>query len=1163
MPKNEDIEATYQKLTQREHIYKLPDTYIGSVEKNIEQMWVMNKDFTKMKKNNVTYVAGFYKIFDEIIVNAYDQYIRLLQLSKDTSNINFVKNIKININKETGTISIYNDGDGIDIAMHPEHKMYVSSLIFGELLTGTNYDNDNKPKKEKLTGGKNGYGAKLTNIFSMEFTYETVDPYRKKKIIQTYRNNMTEHEPPIVTKCTNKPYTKITFTPDYKRFGLKGLTDDMYYLFTKRAYDLSACTDPTITVYLNDEKINCKSFAKYITLFLPENHEELVHEQINNRWEVAVTTSPNETFQQVSFVNGIFTSKGGKHVAYVVDSLCKKLSEYITKKKKVTIKPVYIRENIMIFIKSIIVNPSFDSQTKDSLTTNPSTFGSKCELDDKFIEKVAKCGIMDKAIELYEFKENKKLKTEDGKKTTKIHGIPKLDDANFAGGAKSKDCTLILTEGDSAKSTAIAGLSVVGNDYYGVFPLRGKVLNVKEHNLTLAGKDKIMNNEELKNLKKIIGLQTDAKYNSVDKLRYGRIMIMTDQDVDGSHIKGLLFNVFHTLWVELMKIDKSFLTSLATPIVKVSKGQNNKIPFYNLTDYEKWKEENNNGKGWNIKYYKGLGTSTKAEAKEYFTDLHITNYIWCDETNDAVNLAFSKEKQQADNRKQWLGNYDKNRIINADETKVTYKKFVDNDLIHFSNYDNIRSLPSVCDGLKVSLRKILFACFKRNLKSEIKVSQLAGYVSEHSAYHHGEASLLGAIIGLAQDFIGSNNINLLFPSGQFGTRLEGGKDSASPRYIFTRLEEITEILFNKNDNAILNYLDDDGMLVEPEFYMPIIPMILVNGSIGIGTGFSTTIPSYNPLDICEYLIGKIDGYDDDDLPELHPWYSGFSGKIFSCGKDSYITKGTYKPISYNTIEITELPIGTWTSSYNEFLDAECDDSNKKKKIDKDSKTKPKETYIKDYTKNNTDTAVHYTVEFKGSSLKDLMKDGKLEKELKLTSKISTTNMHLFDRHGKIKKYTIEDIMDEFYDIRLEYYILRRKHMLKDLKYQMTVLNEKVRFINDVINRVIIVNNRSKDNINEQLENKEYMKVDDDYKYLTSMPIYNLSAEKKSNLEDEASKKSDEYNTLKAMSVETIWKNELEIFKEKYAKFLQTREKAMDTPKPKASKKGGNKRVKKI
>lgn len=1119
------IEKKYQKLKHEDHILNIPDTYIGSVEESEGSFWEFNEDDTKLIKKNMNIIPGLFKIFDEILVNAYDQYIRLsVKLhSKKETNLNIVRNMKVNICQKTGEISIYNDGDGIDVVMHPVNNVYVPELIFGNLLTSTNYDQE----EEKITGGKNGYGAKLTNIFSKSFRIETVDAVRKKKFVQNYYDNMTKKEEPIITDYTDKPYTKITFIPDFKRFKIKSLNHDMFSIMKKRVYDICACTDSFVSVYFNDKKIMYKSFETYSELFLEDNYTK-VYEKINDRWEIIVATSNTDNFQHYSFVNGISTTKGGKHVDYVASTICKKLSEFILKKKKLNLKVNYIKENLMIFLKCTIVNPSFDSQTKDFLTTSASHFGSKCEISDKMIERISKCGIIERAIELFEFKENKKLKTDDGKKTNNLRGIPKLDDANLAGGAKSVDCTLILTEGDSAKSMAVAGISVIpdGRDRYGIFPLRGKVINVKDKITTAKGREQIINNEEIKNLKKILGLQTEKIYTSSKQLRYGKIMIMTDQDVDGSHIKGLLFNVFHTMWPDLMKLESPFLTSMITPIIKMFKHKQVKS-FYTLSEYEGWKKKNNDGKGWTIKYYKGLGTSTTKEAKEYFTELKIIDYTWNDSSDKVMELAFNKEL--ADDRKEWLKNYDYDRIIDCSDKKVHYEDFVNKELIHFSNYDLSRSIPNICDGFKTSQRKIIYACFKRNLKSEVKVAQLAGYISEHSSYHHGEMSLHGAMIGMAQDFVGSNNINILYPGGQFGTRIQGGKDSASPRYIHTKLEPIMDIIFNKHDLDIVNYLYDDGMMVEPDYYVPILPMILVNGAQGVGTGFSTFIPCYDPLKICEYLLHKI---DNKEVIDLIPHYQNFKGDIIRLDENSFMTKGKYRIINYKTIEIYELPIGTWTDNYKEFLEEMCDENTKKKK-----EGKAKEAFVKDFINNSTESTVSFTIEFKVNGLKDLLKDNLLEKEFKLNSKISTTNMHLFNKECKIEKYTIDKIMNEFYEIRYNFYIKRKENLLKNLEHIMKVLNEKVRFINDVINNDIIINKRSKDDIHKQLEEREYMKIEEEYKYLISMPIYSLSLEKKEELEQEACKKHDEFNLLNNLTIEDIWKKELEEFKVKYEDFL--------------------------
>jgi DNA topoisomerase II len=445
------------------------------------------------------------------------------------------------------------------------------------------------------------------------------------------------------------------------------------------------------------------------------------------------------------------------------------------------------------------------------LTLRASAFGSKCELPESFLKKVAGCGVLDAVLSYARHQANRELKKGDGSKRQRLVGIPKLDDANDAGGRNSDTCTLILTEGDSAKTLAISGLSVVGRDRFGVFPLRGKLLNVRE-----ASAAQITGNAEIQNIKQILGLQHGKVYTDAKSLRYGHLMIMTDQDHDGSHIKGLIMNFLHTFYPSLLKIP-NFLVEFITPIIKATKGRES-VSFFTLPEYETWRERVGNQRGWKIKYYKGLGTSTSAEAKEYFARIgsHRKQFEWRgDEDGEALEMAFSKKK--VEERKEWLRSFVPGTYLDHSADRISYADFVHKELILFSRADLERSIPSVVDGLKPGQRKILYACFKRNLKNDIKVAQLAGYVAEHSAYHHGEQSLAGTILGLAQDFVGSNNINLLVPQGQFGTRLQGGKDAASARYIFTRLAPLTRHLFNEADDALLSYLNEEGQTIEPEW----------------------------------------------------------------------------------------------------------------------------------------------------------------------------------------------------------------------------------------------------------------------------------------------------------------------------------------------------------
>ena len=490
----------------------------------------------------------------------------------------------------------------------------------------------------------------------------------------------------------------------------------------------------------------------------------------------------------------------------------------------------------------------------------------------------------------------------------------------------------------------MSGLSIVGRDYYGVFPLKGKLLNVRE-----ASVKQRLGNEEINYLKQILGLKQECSYESDEDfstLRYGRIMCLTDQDVDGSHIKGLLINFFHFTWPHLVQ-KENFITSMATPIVKAFKNKEVKI-FYNLPEYEKWKQLPSS-KGYKTKYYKGLGTSTSSEAKDYFHDIEdkLIRYFWDNtiegmESEDSILLAFDKTK--SDNRKEWLKNYDKDRILTYEQRQVSYGEFIHNDMIHFSNDDTSRSIPHIMDGLKPSQRKILYGSILRGLdKNEIKVAQLAGFVSDKAAYHHGEMSLTGAIVGMAQNYVGSNNINILKPNGQFGTRLQGGKDAASPRYIWTMLSDIIPTIFNKYDNMILNNQLEDGMSIEPEYYAPIIPMILVNGTEGIGTGFSTKIPNYNPVDIINNIIRFLDG---EKYKSMRPYWNNFEGKVVKIDKNNYQSVGNYA-IKNNKVIITELPIGEWTQNFKNFLEKQLD-----------SEANRKERILMNYKDNNTDTKVY-------------------------------------------------------------------------------------------------------------------------------------------------------------------------------------------------------------
>jgi DNA topoisomerase-2 len=1151
---NNELFFNVEEKTDKQHILDNPDTYIGSVETVDADLWILNEESDKIIEKNISYVPGLFKLFDEAIVNCRDHVVRMAsKVASSVENSLPVTYIDVAI-QDDGTIIMINDGNGIDVAQ--KDGVWVPELIFGRLRTSTNYNKEEK----KIVGGKNGFGFKLVLIWSTYGSVETVDHIRGLKYTQEFKDNLDMICPPKITKAAKtKPYTKVTFKPDYQRLGLSGLSPDLVALLKKRVYDISAVTDKTLKVKYNSQLIPVKNFEQYISFYIGDKSDKpRVYESTNERWEYAAALSPSSEFAQISFVNGIHTSKGGKHVEYILGQITRKLVEFIEKKKKVKVNPNAIKEQLILFIRCDIENPAFDSQTKDYMNTPSSKFGSKCDVSDKFIEKLAKMGVMDAACAITEVKENKAAKKTDGSKSKSVRGIPKLTDANWAGTDKSGQCTLIFCEGDSAKAGIISGLSSEDRNIIGVYPLKGKLLNVRGEL-----PKRISENKEITEIKKILGLETGKEYNPelvATSLRYSRVLFMTDQDLDGSHIKGLCINLFESEWPSLTQIP-GFIGFMNTPILKASKGQQ-LLMFYNDGEYEEWKTANESDvKSWKIKYYKGLGTSTGKEFKEYFEQKKIVGFEHTGvKSTGAIDMVFNKKR--ADDRKEWLKEYDRDLYLDTNKPSITYEEFIGEELIHFSKYDCDRSIPSLMDGLKTSLRKILFAAFKKNLTSEIKVAQFTGYVSEHACYHHGEASLNGAIVGMAQNFVGSNNINLLVPSGQFGTRLKGGEDSASERYIFTLLNQITRAIFPKHDDAILSYLNDDGTPVEPVFYAPIIPMILVNGSKGIGTGFSTEILSYNPMQIIGYLKNKLLGIPPIVDDSFVPFYEGFQGTIEKIGQ-KFLIKGRYEKVGPDKIRVTELPVGFWTENFKEHLEGLIDPG-----VDKEGKKIV--PLVKDYDDMSKDTTVDFTITLQKGKVEELEATNcdngcnGLEKLFKLYTTSSTTNMHLFDAEDKLKKYdSVEEIIDDYFITRLKLYCDRKAYLIDALEKELVVLSNKARYIQELLDGTIDLRKKKKTEIVEMLLSKGYdvIEEDNDYKYLIKMPMDSVSEENVEKLNREHKDKSDELQRIKETSEQQMWLSELEHLEQAYSKYKDERLQGSEDKKKKVQMKVGS--VKKV
>ncbi|KAL2266989.1 hypothetical protein VTJ83DRAFT_4266 [Remersonia thermophila] len=1153
----------YQKLTQLEHIIRRPDTYIGSVERTEQKMWVFNKNEKLMENRVVGYVPGLYKIFDEILVNAADN-------SQRDSSMSY---LKVTVDRETGEISVENNGKGIPIEMHEKEKVYIPELIFGHLLTGSNYDDNEK----KTVGGRNGYGAKLTNIFSKRFTIELQDSKNGKRYKQTWTDNMGNMGPAKITSNKSSDFVRVSFLPDYKRFGMEsGIDDDLEALIYRRTYDMAG-TVSGVKVYLNGDqlKVNfksyCEMYAKAIAMErgdVPAEGEKPASAKVefdqvrhNGRlWQVGFTVSDG-SFQQVSFVNNIATTSGGTHVNYIADQICEALSKELTRKKKGhSLKPSHFRNHIFIFINCLIDNPAFTSQTKEQLTTKVSAFGSKCILSDAFLKKVKSSDAIAHIMEFADRKADKMLAKSDGNKRSRISN-DKLIDANWAGTRRGHECTLILTEGDSARGLAVAGRAVLDPDRIGVFPLRGKVLNVRDASL-----DAIMKNKEIENIKKFLGLKHKQHYTDTKGLRYGHLMIMADQDLDGSHIKGLLINFLEVQFPSLLQIE-DFFQEFITPVVKVWQGNNPKKPqnlkmFFNLPQYEAWKEEHKHElRKWKYKYLKGLGSSSNEDAQIYFTNLdrHLKRFeILRPEDSEQLELAFGKKK--ADARKEWLGNFIPGTYQDSTTTRKSISEFINKELILFSMADNVRSIPSMVDGFKPGQRKIMYGAFKRNLVNDQKVAEFAGYVSEVAAYHHGEASLQATIVGLAQNYVGSNNVNLLEPSGNFGSRLSGGNDAASARYIHTRLSPFARRIFSKLDDPNLEYQIDDGTVIEPKVYVPILPMVLVNGADGIGTGWSTNIPNFHPIDIVENLkrrMGRLDPSDPEEreFKPMMPWFRGWKGVVESDGPNRYKFTGVIfqDEQNPNEIHITELPVRMWTDNFKSWLE----------EVIRAEKTP---SFIKDYREFNDHKTVHFIIEMEDKHLRAALEEGLVEK-FKLSKTMAITNLVCFNTRGQIQKYdNVEQIMEEFYHYRLQFYAKRKEYWLGVYHADYRKLQNQYRFITEIIEDKLVVSKKKKAVLVQELRERKYepfppkddkkepgaegeddIEEDEaaggarDYDYLLSMAIWSLTKERLDKLKAQIAAKKAEYDELDAMSEKDLWVKDLDAFIEEWHAQLKLEE----------------------
>jgi DNA topoisomerase-2 len=1101
-----------------QHVLDCSDVYIGDTGSSTRKEYVYSDTCNKIIVRNISTPEALIRIFVEVLTNAVDNAER----SKGTSQP--CDTIKVNLDLETGLTTVWNDGQTIPIVKNKDQRetkdktdhsklklskedkinlekldeLYIHSLIFGHLRSSSNYGQE----EVRELSGKNGVGIKCTNIFSSYFCVSGVDPNHKLKLVQEWTENMTKTSDPKIRTTSRNGYTEVKYIPDFKRFNLTSYPKEIYSIFKKLVVDVSSLL-PEINFYFNGYRIPIKDLNSYSLLYY---NDDQIMDTLSIKYQGSdVLIVGSETpHQPISFVNGQITKDGGQHVQSWTKTIFLGLLEALNNKKDLKLTKGDIAPYFQFFIHSRVNKPKFDGQNKNVLK-NPKV---ESTLEKPQLNKILKWSVIttikDKVLRSKEFLALKKIEgPKRGRAVVKVDGY---DPANKLG----SESILIVCEGLSAKSYAVSGIQTgifekKGRNHFGILPLRGKFLNVKNVSLT-----KISSNKVVSDLIKVFNLKFNLDYSQPQNfktLNYGTLLILTDADKDGIHIKGLILNFFHELFPTLFK-KNGFLISMETPIVKVfeKKGKDDLL-FYDENTFEDFRTSQPHFKQ-QFKYYKGLGTISPKDVPLFFGK-KLVRYNYDSKGEATINKVFKDEN--ANDRKLWLNTFNP-RVSkycldklseNMDDNTINVKvsDFMEHEMIKFSYEDCRRSLSSCIDGLKESQRKVIYAIrkkFKGAKKMDfIKVAQLSGYVAEQTDYKHGEQNLCETIIKFAQDFVGSNNVPLLAPDGQFGTRLEGGKDSAASRYIYTKPHKILKYIFREEDDPILEYSAEG----EPTTFVPIIPLILINGSIGIGTGWSCFIPQFNPIELVDHIRSKLLSDEKQDQLDLNPYYKNFKGKIkpFDDEKLKYITYGKMKRIDERTIQVTELPIGMWTDKFKDQCYSLIEKGIMSKLVNE-----------------STTTEINFT-------LKDLQDTS----AIKLTSSLHVTNMVLFNQENVITKYnTIDAILEEYFQLRLHAYKLRKDHMLAELEKKISLSENKLKFILKVVDDDHFLK-KDESEVVTILENEEFLKVENTFNYLLNIPVRGCTLNAVEVLKTTILKLKSERLNLETLTINQMWLKELD------------------------------------
>lgn len=1124
-----------KRLNWIQHLLQRPDTKIGSIKTAEAEKWIYDDETKRIVYKTMQANNALEQIFVEALSNAIDNKWRSEEAKIQMTTI------KVDITPTS--VQVWNDGVWIpnvnqewaytDPETNRETKMtaYPAEIYFGYDLSGTNYDDEH----ERKTSGRNGIGIKTTNVFSKMFQVVCADPASHRHMTFVFENNLSVRHAPVMKRhARTVGYTQVSFTPDFERFGMEQFDADWIGLFKFHAWNSAMSTG--LKVVFNGELLKVPNLAEYAKLFSKEKSPKLVavyHDLCEVvLMEQSIEDAKEYGFRHVAFTNGAMNKDGGVHVDAWRNKLIDQLRDGYNEKKKEK-KEQASRKDVdpyfMLFIKYEPDKPEFDNQYKHRLSFPKPKVKA---LDASTIKGMMKWDFAQRIQEMLDARIDGQIR-----KIERQRGLTlgsKGEDANWAGTKKWRECGLIITEGGSAMSSAIAGISILpdGKNIFGLISLRGKLVNASKTTAALLN-----TNKEIMFIKKMIGLERGRDYaldENFESLRYGCVYLFCDADVDGAHIEGLVSNYFYREYPGLAI--RGFIRAIRTPVVKVEyKGKT--LEFYREEDYKEW-NKTTNIRG---KYYKGLATLTGREIKQYFKSFKYVKYTFDGASKKMMDLAFSQTA--ANERKQWITEYDPEiEYLYPDGTVSKYHEVVDGDMMidDFINHRLIlyalesiqRAIPSILDGFKEAQRKALYGMCKR-ANTTLKIERLAGYIGDHTNYHHGEVSMQNTLAKMAQGFVGaaSNNLPLLMNIGMFGTRLgkedvsgkiKGGEDAGAARYIETRLDECARLLFRPEDDELLQHNVDDGVEVEPIHYVPILPFLLINGADGIAMGWSSKFPKYNPIDLKRWVDAWIKGRIgvSEEFPELTPWYRNFTGEIEKISSKKYISRGIItKGEKDREWKVSELPIGVWTNSFKVFLEG------------------MREKGFLKFTNNSTESKVNFTIITDKNFIPNIKRNFKI-----LESTILLSNMVALDSKGLPHKYeNVEEIMEEFCTERLALYQVRLENEMTKAITLLKIAENRLRFIKAVLDKSLIIFNRDEGELFIEMEEKEYDKHENKYDYLVNMPIRSMTKQKLALLEKEITKHKKRVVELEATTPEKMWLEELDEFEAGYKKFLKRRE----------------------